>query len=141
MNESMTNNKPVIELEGYRITSVDFTGYDTLEELEELHLSSGKISASVTIDSEIENARLQLGTVVVDEDNLRTIEVELTGYFIINEKTEAKKHLSVNGTAILFPYLRSIVSILSSLDNSNAIVLPTINTHSFVEVENQEDEI
>ena len=59
----------------------------------------------------------------------------------INEKTEAKKHLSVNGTAILFPYLRSIVSILSSLDNSNAIVLPTINTHSFVEVENQEDEI
>ena len=137
----MTNNKPVIELEGYRITSVDFTGYDTLEELEELHLSSWKISASVTIDSEIENARLQLGTIVVDEDNLRTIEVELTGYFIINEKTEAKKHLSVNGTAILFPYLRSIVSILSSLDNSNAIVLPTINTHSFVEVENQEDEI
>ena len=55
----MTNNKPVIELEGYRITSVDFTGYDTLEELEELHLSSGKISASVTIDSEIENARLK----------------------------------------------------------------------------------
>ncbi|WP_188205400.1 protein-export chaperone SecB [Desemzia incerta] len=135
----MTNNKPVIELEVYRITNVDFTVYDTIEELKELNLSSGEISASIAVDAESENARLQLSTVVIDEDNLRTIKVELTGYFVINEKTEAKKHLSINGTAILFPYLRSFVSILSSLDNSDAIILPTINTHGFVEAENPQD--
>lgn len=135
----MTNNKPVIELEGYRITNVDFTVYDTFEEIEKLNLPYDAISASVSIDSEIENAQLQLGTVVIDEENLRTIEIEITGYFIVNEKENVKNYLRVNGTAILFPYLRSFVSILSSLDNSNAIILPTINTHGFVESESEEN--
>ncbi|HGJ3153524.1 hypothetical protein [Streptococcus pneumoniae] len=35
--------------------------------------------------------------------------------------------LYVNGTAILYHYLRSIVSIVSAIDSSEAMLLPTIN--------------
>ncbi|HEV1985281.1 TPA: hypothetical protein VYQ23_002154, partial [Streptococcus pneumoniae] len=35
--------------------------------------------------------------------------------------------LYVNGTAILYLYLRSIVSIVSAIDSSEAMLLPIIN--------------
>lgn len=63
------------------------------------------------------------------------IYIRLLAFFDIGEnfKKESKeddieKILVVNGTAIVFPYLRSIVSMVSSLDSEDIIVLPTINT-------------
>ncbi|HET0841886.1 protein-export chaperone SecB [Streptococcus pneumoniae] len=49
------------------------------------------------------------------------------GYFEINIDENITDILYVNGTAILYHYLRSIVSIVSAIDSSEAMLLPTIN--------------
>nr|WP_279384907.1 protein-export chaperone SecB [Lacticaseibacillus manihotivorans] len=36
--------------------------------------------------------------------------------------------LTVNGTAILFPYVRSTISMVTGLDSAQTVLLPTIRT-------------
>ena len=57
----------------------------------------------------------------------KKIKATITGFFDINTEENISDILYVNGTAILYPYLRSIVSVVSALDSSEAMVLPTIN--------------
>ncbi|AUI80235.1 hypothetical protein BB562_11480 [Lactiplantibacillus pentosus] len=59
------------------------------------------------------------------------IDLELEGYFEVSNELDNSKiatALAVNGVAILFPYARSVISMVSTLDSSEVIVLPTINT-------------
>ncbi|CWD47058.1 hypothetical protein SPAR113_0669 [Streptococcus pneumoniae GA49447] len=58
---------------------------------------------------------------------MKTISVTVIGYFEINIDENITDILYVNGTAILYHYLRSIVSIVSAIDSSEAMLLPTIN--------------
>ncbi|HEV5605137.1 TPA: hypothetical protein VY797_001955 [Streptococcus pneumoniae] len=53
--------------------------------------------------------------------------VTVIGYFEINIDENITDILYVNGTAILYLYLRSIVSIVSAIDSSEAMLLPIIN--------------
>lgn len=69
--------------------------------------------------------------------------MELDGYFDINDNLfkeddgsdrdieKVIEIFTVNGIAILYPYMRSIVSMVSGLDDSNRIILPTINLRNF----------
>lgn len=122
----MSDKKPVIEFEAYRIINIDYKVYDDLKDLEEFADDMSALSAWVGIDEDEEHAQIKLKAVVSDEDNLRSITVEVAGAFKINDKNDVKSHLTSNGTAILLPYLRSIVSMVSSFDNKNAILLPTL---------------
>ncbi|CAG5149588.1 TPA: protein-export chaperone SecB [Streptococcus pneumoniae] len=58
---------------------------------------------------------------------MKKISVTVIGYFEINIDENITDILYVNGTAILYHYLRSIVSIVSAIDSSEAMLLPTIN--------------
>ncbi|ACO24213.1 hypothetical protein SPAR5_0608 [Streptococcus pneumoniae GA04375] len=58
---------------------------------------------------------------------MKKISVTVIGYFEINIDENITDILYVNGTAILCPYLRSIVSTVSAIDSSEAMLLPTIN--------------
>lgn len=133
----MEEHKPVIEFQSYRLTNIDFSVYDDLEEINALDLEEGSIRASLNADDDFRHARLKISTTIVDSDNLRTIDVEITGFFNVNESdnNKAENYMRVNGTAILLPYLRAIVSILSSLDNENSIIMPTFNTNSLVKLD------
>ena len=69
-----------------------------------------------------------------DLENERFVECEIVGKFEINPKMELKEIeevLSVNGVALVYPYARSIISMLTTLDSDRAIVIPTINTQIF----------
>lgn len=81
---------------------------------------------------------LKRGKITV-ELTLKTQEFNLNlcvvGYFDIKdglEEKEIEKALVVNGTAMVFPYIRSMVSMLTSLDSENAVLLPTINTYNLL---------
>ena len=121
----MSDKKPVIEFEAYKIINIDYKVYDDVKDLEKFAEDTSVLSAWVGINEEEEHAQIKLKAVVSDEDNLRSITVEVAGAFKINDKKDVKSHLTSNGTAILLPYLRSIVSMVSSFDNKNAILLPT----------------
>ncbi|HFI0998728.1 TPA: hypothetical protein ACGPEP_000824 [Streptococcus pneumoniae] len=74
---------------------------------------------------------VKLSVSLVDKDAMKKISVTVIGYFEINIDENITDILTdilyVNGTAILYPYLRSIVSIVSAIDSSEAMLLPTIN--------------
>ncbi|MBA3076729.1 hypothetical protein HJQ46_04455 [Lactobacillus plantarum] len=81
-------------------------------------LTSDKKKAKVILNIQVRKATL-------------VIDLELEGYFEVSNELENSKiaaALAVNGVAILFPYARSVISMISTLDSSEVVVLPTINT-------------
>ena len=55
------------------------------------------------------------------------IDVSITGAFITKDIEKPIEYLKCNATAILFPYLRSILTMLSSLASVPPIILPPVN--------------
>ena len=51
---------------------------------------------------------------------------------------EIKMFVSQNGVAMLYPYARTIVSVITSLDDSNVSVLPTLNFVDMLKRNNDE---
>lgn len=132
-------NNPVIELNNYRITNIEYTTFETQEELNSFKDENGTISATVGTTEDNKEARIVISTTILKSDeeqmDFKKVTLEITGYFKINTDENVQEYLRVNGTAILFPYLRTFISVITSLDNSDAIVIPTINTNSFGEKE------
>lgn len=130
-------NNPVIELNNYRITNIEYTTFETQEELNYFKDENGTISATVGTTEDNKEARIVISTTILKSDeeqmDFKKVTLEITGYFKINTGENVQEYLRVNGTAILFPYLRTFISVITSLDNSDAIVIPTINTNSFGE--------
>ncbi len=134
--------KPVIEFKKYRIKNIDYRAVDDVEELTNYDEKNGKISLSVGLNESKEKAQLTVSTCVADVENLRVADISIMGYFEINpevEQDEIEHYLVQNGTAILFPYLRTTISFITSLDNENAIVIPTINTMGLFEEETDDE--
>ena len=122
--------EPIISFEAYKIDKFIYS-HEPIENMdfkEEFNLS---VSPSLTED-------LSSGLLAVEVKlNVKEkyIFLKLSAFFNIGEnfKTESQeeqieKALVVNGTAIVFPYLRSTISMVSSLDSEDIIILPTINT-------------
>lgn len=63
------------------------------------------------------------------------LEVIIKGNFKIEnckDEKEKKKYLLLNASAILFPYLRAQISLLSSQTDYENIILPVINFHQVI---------
>ncbi|MDX5475021.1 MAG: protein-export chaperone SecB [Bacillaceae bacterium] len=119
--------KPVISFEQYEILNINY------EKLENSEHDEQNIDTSVSIGftEDMQAGKVEIEVKVFDPELFRKITVSLRGLFTISEglsEEEIKMYLAQNGTAILYPYVRSIVSFISSLDSESAIVLPTINT-------------
>ncbi|WP_430617352.1 hypothetical protein IGI86_002612 [Enterococcus sp. AZ188] len=116
-----------ITFKGYKINSISYeTSKDDQIDLTEEY----KPDISFGVDSNFEMGTVQIISV------LNTIERQLTinisGFFELNknyteDEEEIMSYLGINGSAILLPYVRAIVSVLTTLDSNQAIVLPTIN--------------
>ncbi|KAF3301617.1 hypothetical protein FPV23_03900 [Carnobacterium sp. PL17RED31] len=116
---------------------MEYTTFETQEELNYFKDENGTISATVGTTEDNKEARIVISTTILKSDeeqmDFKKVTLEITGYFKINTDENVQEYLRVNGTAILFPYLRTFISVITSLDNSDAIVIPTINTNSFGE--------
>ncbi|MFW3364970.1 hypothetical protein ACN2AU_10500 [Aerococcus viridans] len=127
-------NKPVISFEGYKITNIDYKSFaeeeemiefleaDNFEEIED----NANLAVGVGISDDQAVGNVRLTNYLVEKKNLRIVTIEITGQFSLNTDSP-RKFLSENGSAILFPYLRATTSMITSLDNENAIILPTFN--------------
>lgn len=126
-------SEPVIVFNGYEIQHYRFERkkQNNVEQKKEDPLS---VSVESGTTDDLEHGRISI-QVLYDLPEV-AIDIKVSGYFDINvaEKPEKiSEYLVVNGTAIVFPYVRSMVSMLSSLDSENSIILPTINTTNFLE--------
>ncbi|EGO2718617.1 protein-export chaperone SecB [Enterococcus faecalis] len=115
-----------IYFQGYKINSIKYETSDTDVELTEDY----KPEIEFGIDEKFEKGTVKI-TSVMNTAN-RQITITVSGVFKINknytdDKEEILNFLGLNGSAILLPYVRAIVSMLTTLDSNQAIVLPTIN--------------
>lgn len=62
------------------------------------------------------------------------MEVQLTGYFTIENESEID--FEPNAIAILYPYIRAIVSTYTASANVNPLILPPINVNNLFRKEN-----
>lgn len=73
-----------------------------------------------------------------------TLNVSLVGFFEFNSDLSEEQiinMLEVNGTAILFPYLRSIITTITSNIGIQPIILPTLNIVDMLRQKNNKDNI
>lgn len=91
-----------------------------------------QFGVEIALSDSLDAGKVTLEALVPDDKEERQISVRISGYYKINESfvhgevDKIKELLSVNGTAILLPYLRSVVSMVSTLDG-DSIILPTLN--------------
>lgn len=113
-------NNPVISLENYY--------------LKEMHLKrlkdgekAGEFGIRIGVDDEFEHINL-IVKVTTDEE---VILVDMVGYFKFSDeikREEREKFLRINGAAILYPYIRAYISMITSFNKSgSAIIIPTVN--------------
>lgn len=124
MNEEY---KPVISFQAYRIEKFNYSKRESGEEDED---NKFQVGVQPGFDEEKKQAIITVNVKFINNDV--DIDIMVNGYFELQDgKTDNfTKYLVINGTAILFPYIRSMISMLTSLDNENAILIPTINTNS-----------
>lgn len=75
-----------------------------------------------------EKLRINLWHTIGEQNTDYKISVEINGQFEINEYWDPA--WETNMLAILFPYLRSIVSTVTSMTGREPIIIPTINIAS-----------
>ncbi|MEK5331051.1 protein-export chaperone SecB [Lysinibacillus sp. FSL W8-0992] len=88
-------------------------------------------------DDDIYSGLVKLSIRFGDEKELPYLNVTVAGVFKLNSKIELTEeqvtdYYEINATAILFPYLRSIVTDLTSKGDESPIVLPPINVHAYI---------
>ncbi len=120
--------KPAIELERYEIEELSYVRSVDNEDLGSDNL---KLAIESGMTEDRKNGKVTLKAKFVDQGENKTIVARVSGYF--NLESEQENYLVVNGAAIVFPYLRSAISMVSSLDSSDAVLIPTVNILSLLE--------
>lgn len=120
--------KPVIELKGYRILEMKYKRDTELTD-ENVFIPDFKFG----LNEDFTRGQVIIEAKVNDVTNQREVFVSLEGQFKINKEEldedgeKIQEVLALNGTSILFPYLRSTVSFLSTMDSQDALLIPTVN--------------
>ncbi len=68
------------------------------------------------------------------KNNEYTVEITITGYFMIDETYPQKEEiLKKNTVSILFPYVRSELTLLTAQPDTEPIVLPALNINAIID--------
>lgn len=127
------NSISKLRFENYIAKKVNFTLNESFTGNDELELDL-KFNHELQIDYESKKAVLVLDCILFEnskENNYPCeLEVSLLGFFEFDTNLEEDKIvnlLEVNGTAILFPYLRSVITTITSNLGISPIIIPTMN--------------
>lgn len=118
-------DKPVISLEKYEVDKINFSRTLTNEDKENGEVFDVSFSGGLTEDEK--NGKVTISVTCIDKETFRKATVTVSGYFLINDTENIKEFLIVNGSAIIFPYVRSILSMVTSFDSETALLIPTVN--------------
>jgi len=125
-----------IQLQKYIIEAIEYKispGIEALNNDEQFNMDIN-ISQNLHNDNENRIATLKLGCQIgnnnLDDNFPFFLKVELVGIFSYDtdlSEDQCTRMLNVNGTAILFPYLRSLISMITTLCSIPPVIIPTIN--------------
>jgi preprotein translocase subunit SecB len=134
---------PIFEFKGYSISNLIYSK-SKIEGMEFTDPDENvEFDASLGFTEDFSKGKLGLKVQLASKDNDSFLILDVDGFFDINigllkddegnerDISDVHQIFMANATAILYPYLRSIVSVVTGLDNSNNIILPTINLRNF----------
>ena len=128
----------ILKFTGYKIVNLVYSRDIDLLDKDENELEVG---VGTAISDDGEQGQVKISVTALDVENKRTVKAEGLGSFDFIDVEDKERTLAVNGTAILYPYVRAIISTITTQDSLNAIILPTVNTLNFLdnEVSNSEE--
>lgn len=100
-------NIPVISLERYEIDRINLKRLS--EEEKELEKDL-KTDISCAFTDNYKNGKVSITVLAIDKISDRRIEVKVSGYFNINVEKNYEEFLAINGSAILFPYVKCYIN-------------------------------
>jgi preprotein translocase subunit SecB len=127
-----------IEFVGYKIQNINYRAKAPEDVTDQSVFEPG---LEFGFDDNFDNGLVKINVRLEDRDD-RIIEIVVEGYFDINkdvstDKEELQNYLALNGTTILLPYVRSIISMITSLDSPRAMVMPTLNVFDLLNSQDQ----
>lgn len=126
----------VINFLGYEVTNICFKKNRNYSG-ESVHIDTD-LTAAVTTDQERESMDVELTLKLFSDAEEKgypfSLDVSVLGKFKLENKQYADiKLFQSNAIAILFPYVRALVTTYTANANVAPLILPTINTNQFVE--------
>lgn len=120
----------VIEFESYEIMNMNLT---TLSQEESSEFEDGNVDFEIVslIRKDLKHAFLIIRVNLVYQEN-KKMDLEVRGSFnILQEldKNKAKMFIEMNGFTMLYPYVRSIVSFITTLDSKEGVIMPVLNVN------------
>lgn len=136
-------DKPNVESKfkflGYQVNNISLITNPTFQNVNPIDIDFN-ITVGTSMNVEERKVQVTLGTVVFPDANKKnypfSLEITLTGLFQSEENLaiEALEHFGeINGTAALFPFLRSTIAGVCVNANFPAIMFPLINVFNFIE--------
>ncbi|MFZ3173002.1 MAG: protein-export chaperone SecB [Carboxydocellales bacterium] len=128
-------NHSILVFKDYKITKMNFYLNPDFE-------FKGPIDVSFDLDKKINRLDSKQATVTIDckvfndadVKNLPfTLEISIAGIFGVEADTsedDLMKMCEINGTAVLFPFLRAAISTITIAANQPSLVLPLLNINT-----------
>ena len=118
----------VASFQGYSIRDIEY--HKSLKNLDNVlsDEDSLEVSSDINVTPDMKQAKIQL-KVLCHAPNAE-MSLELWRYFTLTtklERNEITDFLGLNGVALLLPYARSIISMVSVLDGKDALLMPTVD--------------
>lgn len=103
-----------------------------------------KLTFDITNSTKINKERnkmeitLRVNVFKGQEESPFNMEVELIGYFELDGEDDITRY-EANAIAIMYPYLRAIVSTYTASANVSPVILPAINVNAMLKRKKEED--
>lgn len=117
----------VLHFLGYTVDELTFKlkPVDTVDTEKSIELLP-KLSRKIEKTND-ENYSISIGVTLDQEDLPFTAQVSMTGRFLLQGIKNPEQTMKVNAAAILYPYVRAAISMLTTLANVPPVVLPPVN--------------
>ncbi|MCP9305695.1 MAG: protein-export chaperone SecB [Lacticaseibacillus paracasei] len=127
------SRETVIKLVSYRVKDVSYHRYLSVSDYEKVDedLKKPTINMQYGISEDAKHGKAEMSAHIVKPDQQQVGDITVVGFFDfrsdVTDFEQKKKLLAINGGAMLYPYLRATVSMVTALDNPDTTVLPTLN--------------
>ena len=117
----------VLHFLGYTVDELTFNlkPADTVDTEKSIELLP-KLSRKIEKTND-ENYSISIGVTLDQEDLPFTAQVSMTGRFLLQGIKNPEQTMKVNAAAILYPYVRAAISMLTPLANVPPVVLHPVN--------------
>ena len=129
--------KSVVEFNNYSINKLEFKKNNTFTRAEKKTAIDIEVARTVQVNGD--NATVTLQVLIFNDAEKKNypfqMQLEVAGDFVITETTDEQKEILAkeNCVAILFPYIRSLVSTITSNANVPPLIIPPINVLSLID--------